>query len=163
MLVSAAVGQHREPGTMSSRPYLKMPGRRFTLLEVDGAAGSVGRDHLYPHSRVSHRRTSPVPAAIVRQWVIAPRTGVASGGPLRHLQLSRLQSPYRRWGDAGTGGQIDRRHAEIENAIRDLKYGVRTEPHAVRPATRRSTESWLAVQAMAPAKAGPLDSPHRPG
>ena len=30
-----------------------------------------------------------------------------------------------------------RRHAEIENAIRDLKYGVGLNPHAVGPLRRQ--------------------------
>ena len=55
-----------------------------------------------------------------------------------------------------------RRHAEIENAIRDLKYGVRrrSEPHAVRPLRR---QRHLAGGTGDGAQPGPLDSPHRPG
>ena len=53
-----------------------------------------------------------------------------------------------------------RRHAEIENAIRDLKYGVGLN-HL--PSGRFAANgAWLAVQVMAP-QPGPLDSPHRPG
>ena len=40
-----------------------------------------------------------------------------------------------------------RRHAEVENAIRDLKYGVRAEPHAVGPLRRQ--RRLAAVQVMA--------------
>ena len=53
-----------------------------------------------------------------------------------------------------------RRHAEIENAIRDLKYGVGLN-HL--PSGRFAANgAWLAVQVMGP-QPGPLDSPHRPG
>ena len=53
-----------------------------------------------------------------------------------------------------------RRHAEIENAIRDLKYGVGLN-HL--PSGRFAANgAWLAVQVMAH-NPGPLDSPHRPG
>ena len=53
-----------------------------------------------------------------------------------------------------------RRHAEIENAIRDLKYGVGLN-HL--PSGRFAANgAWLAVQGDG-AQPGPLDSPHRPG
>ena len=53
-----------------------------------------------------------------------------------------------------------RRHAEIENAIRDLKYGVGLN-HL--PSGRFAANgAWLAVQAMAHNLAR-LDRPHRPG
>ena len=53
-----------------------------------------------------------------------------------------------------------RRHAEIENAIRDLKYGVGLN-HL--PSGRFAANgAWLAVQVMAH-NPGPLDSPRRPG
>ena len=53
-----------------------------------------------------------------------------------------------------------RRHAEIENAIRDLKYGVGLN-HL--PSGRFAANgAWLAVQVMAHNLAR-LDSPHRPG
>ena len=46
-----------------------------------------------------------------------------------------------------------RRHAEIENAIRDLKYGVGTEPPALGtlrlPILSLPKGAWLAVQVMA--------------
>ena len=41
-----------------------------------------------------------------------------------------------------------RRHAEVENAIRDLKYGVGLKPHAV-GALSPPNGAWLAVQVMA--------------
>ena len=53
-----------------------------------------------------------------------------------------------------------RRHAEIENAIRDLKHGVGLN-HL--PSGRfAANAAWLAVQVMAP-QHRPLDGPHRPG
>ena len=53
-----------------------------------------------------------------------------------------------------------RRHAEVENAIRDLKYGVGLN-HL--PSGRFAANgAWLAVQVMAHNLAR-LDSPHRPG
>ena len=53
-----------------------------------------------------------------------------------------------------------RRHAEIENAIRDLKYGVGLNhlPSGRFPANA----AWLAVQVLAH-NPGPLDHAHRPG
>ena len=41
-----------------------------------------------------------------------------------------------------------RRHAEVENAIRDLKYGVGLNHHAARGASP-PTAAWLSVQVMA--------------
>ena len=53
-----------------------------------------------------------------------------------------------------------RRHAEIENAIRDLKYGVGLN-HL--PSGRFAANgAWLAAQGMGP-QPGPLDGAHRPG
>ena len=40
-----------------------------------------------------------------------------------------------------------RRHAEVENAIRDLKYGVGLNHHPVRPCFA-ANGAWLAVQVM---------------
>ena len=54
-----------------------------------------------------------------------------------------------------------RRHAEIENAIRDLKYGVGLN-HL--PSGRFAANgAWLAVQVMAHNLARWMDRPHRPG
>ena len=66
-------------------------------------------------------------------------------GPLRHLQLSRL---HHRPGRRDLELEADhRRHAEIENAIRDLKYGVGLN-HM--PSGRFAANgAWLAVQVMA--------------
>ena len=64
--------------------------------------------------------------------------------PLRQIQLSRLLTD--RMGRPGTGGD-HRRHAEVENAIRDLKYGVGLN-HM--PSGRFAANgAWLAVQVMA--------------
>ena len=66
-------------------------------------------------------------------------------GPLRQLQLSRLHHRPGR-GDPGTEAD-HRRHAEIENAIRDLKYGVGLN-HL--PSGRfAANAAWLAVQVLA--------------
>ena len=66
--------------------------------------------------------------------------------PLRQIQLSRLHHRPR-WGDAGTGRPIIAAHAEVENAIRDLKYGVGLN-HM--PSGRFAANgAWLAVQVMA--------------
>ena len=53
-----------------------------------------------------------------------------------------------------------RRHAEIENAIRDLKYGVGLNHLPSGPLRRQRR---LAGGAGDGAQPGPLDSPHRPG
>ena len=64
---------------------------------------------------------------------------------LRELQLPRLHHRSRR-GDAGAEAG-HRRHAEIENAIRDLKYGVGLN-HL--PSGRfGANAAWLAVQVIA--------------
>ena len=53
-----------------------------------------------------------------------------------------------------------RRHAEVENAIRDLKYGVGLNHHPLGPLRRQRR---LAGGTGDGAQPGPLDSPHRPG
>ena len=53
-----------------------------------------------------------------------------------------------------------RRHAEIENAIRDLKYGVGLNHHAVRPLRRQRRLAGRPGDGPQP---GPLDRAHRPG
>ena len=85
--------------TMSSRPYLKMPGRRSLL---DGRRRRCGRDHLYPiparrRAGAAHR---PAGEAHARFPV----------GPLRHLQLSRLTA----MGRCGTGGRSSRPDRECD-------------------------------------------------
>ena len=67
-------------------------------------------------------------------------------GPLRRLQLSRLHHRPRD-GETLALEADHRRHAEIENAIRDLKYGVGLNylPSGRFPANA----AWLAVQVMA--------------
>ena len=54
-----------------------------------------------------------------------------------------------------------RRHAEAENAIRDLKYGVGLN-HGSHSGRFAANGAWLAVAGDG-AQPGPLDSPHRPG
>ena len=65
--------------------------------------------------------------------------------PLRQLQLSRLH--HRPGGDTLDLEVDHRRHAEIENAIRDLKYGVGLNylPSGRFPANA----AWLSVQVIA--------------
>ena len=98
---------------ISSRRYPKMPGRRFL---TGGRRRRCGRDHLHPVPGRGGRRdgTAHRPAG--------EAGALFSTGSLRHLQLSRLHHRPGR-GDAGTGGRSSP-YAEIENAIRDLKYGV---------------------------------------
>ena len=64
-----------------------------------------------------------------------------------------------------TGPMLDleadhRRHAEVENTIRDLKYGVGLNHLPVRPFRR---ERRLARSQRDRPQPGPLDQPHRPG
>ena len=64
-----------------------------------------------------------------------------------------------------TGPMLDleadhRRHAEVENTIRDLKYGVGSEPSALR--AFRGQRRLARSQCDRP-QPGPLDQPHRPG
>ena len=54
-----------------------------------------------------------------------------------------------------------RRHAETEDAIRDLKYGV--ELNHLPSGRFASNAAWLAIQVMARNQPGPLDSAHRSG
>ena len=58
-----------------------------------------------------------------------------------------------------------RRHAEIENAIRDLKYGVGLNhlPSGRFPANPEPAEGGLAGRPGHRPQPGPLDRPHRPG
>ena len=53
-----------------------------------------------------------------------------------------------------------RRHAEIENAIRDLKYGVGLNHHAVRPLRRQRRLAGGTGDGPQP---GPLDGADRSG
>ena len=58
-----------------------------------------------------------------------------------------------------------RRHAEVENAIRDLKYGVGLNhlPSGRFPANPELVEGRLAGSAGHGTQPGPLDGAHRPG
>ena len=73
---------------------------------------------------------------IVRR--VKPTPG-SQAGPLRHLQLSRL---HHRPGREMLELEADhRRHAEIENAIRDLKHGVGLN-HLPRAASPPTPPGW---------------------
>ena len=75
---------------------------------------------------------------IVRR--VKPRPG-SQARPLRQISYHAFHRP--RWGDAGLEAD-HRRHAEVENAIRDLKYGVGLN-HM--PSGRFAANgAWLAVQ-----------------
>ena len=97
---------------VSSRPY---PAGLDAHPLLDGGRRRRGRNQLHSLPEQARRRAGaahrPAREAHARFPV----------GPLRHLQLSRLHH-RQGGGNPGTGGR--RRHAEIENAIRDLKYGV---------------------------------------
>ena len=69
--------------------------------------------------RLIVRRVKPTP---VPNWPSSPPTAITASSPTGT--------------ESGTGGRPPR-HAEIENAIRDLKYGVGHGPHAVRPLRRQ--------------------------
>ena len=93
--------------TISSRRYPKMPGRRFL---TGWTAPPMWPKPPTPPSRVS-RMLPHRPAG---------EAGARFQLALRHLQ-PRLH--HRRDGET-LELEAHRRHAEIENAIRDLKYGV---------------------------------------
>ena len=123
--------------TMSSRPYLKMPGRRFPT----GWTAPT----MWQRPPISHSRVSPTPR----------RCGSSSGGvkPTPGSQLALFATySYHGFITDRDGEMLEleadhRRHAEIENAIRDLKYGVGLN-HM--PSGRFAANgAWLAVQAMA--------------
>ena len=108
-----------------------------TLL--DGRCRRCGGSHLHPLPEWFRRRAGAAhcPAGEAHAWFPT--------GPLRHLQLSRLHHRPAR-GDLELEAD-NRRHAEIENAIRDLKYGVGLN-HM--PSGRFAANgTWLAVQVMA--------------
>ena len=107
-----------------------------------------GRDHLHPVPGRGGRRAG---TALVRRVKPAPCSQLA------------LFATYSYHGfitdrDGETLLEADhRRHAEIENAIRDLKYGVGL---TISPFRRQRR---LAGGTGDGAQPGPLDSPHRPG
>ena len=106
---------------------------------MDGRRRRCGRDHLYPISRVSPsapvrlivRRVKPTPGSQLALFATYSYDGFITD---RDGEMLELEADHRR-------------HAEIENAIRDLKYGVGLN-HM--PSGRFAANgAWLAVQAMA--------------
>ena len=97
---------------------------------MDGAA-DVAESHLSPLPELS---PDAPPVAAHRPACEAHARFPA--GPLRHLQLSRLHHRPGR----GDGSELEadhRRHAEVENAIRDLKSRCGVEPGRWSGALRR--------------------------
>ena len=111
------------------------PGRRFLL---DGRRRRCGRDHLHP-----------VPGRAGRRAGTAHRPAGEAGA---RFFCSLRQNSYHGFITDRDGETLEleadhRRHAEIENAIRDLKYGVGLN-HL--PSGRFAANgAWLAVQVMA--------------
>ena len=108
---------------------------------LDGRRRRCRRDDLHPVPDQAGRRAG---ASIYPPHRPAGEAGARfSTGSLRHLQLSRASSD----GETLELEADHRRHAEIENAIRDLKYGVGLN-HL--PSGRFTANgAWLAVQVMA--------------
>ena len=112
-----------------------MPGRRFPHW-MDGAADVA--DTTYTPSRVSRtprrcsvRRVKPAPRSQLALFATYSYHGFITD---RDGETLELEADHRR-------------HAEIENAIRDLKYGVGLN-HV--PSGRFAANgAWLAVQVMA--------------
>ena len=106
---------------------------------LDGRRRRCRRDDLHPVPDQAGRRAGAAHCPAGEADARFPAR------PLRQIQLSRLHHRPR-WGDAGTEAD-HRRHAEVENAIRDLKYGVGLN-HM--PSGRFAANgAWLAVQVMA--------------
>ena len=94
---------------------------------MDGAA--CGRDHLHPLPEF--RRVQPTPGSQLALFATYSYHGFITD---RDGETLELEADHRR-------------HAEIENAIRDLKYGVGLN-HL--PSGRFAANgAWLAVQVMA--------------
>ena len=122
---------------ISSRRYPKMPGRRF-LTGWDGAA-DVAETTYTPFQaepdaapvRLIVRRVKPAPGSQLALFATYSYHGFITD---RDGETLELEADHRR-------------HAEIENAIRDLKYGVGLN-HL--PSGRFAANgAWLAVQVMA--------------
>ena len=117
--------------TISSRRYPKM--HADSLLDGRCCPPPIGRDHLHPLPgrgdaapvRLIVRRVKPTPGSQLALFAKYSYHGFITD---RDGELLELEADHRR-------------HAEIENAIRDLKYGVglsRTiSPRAASPPTRR--------------------------
>ena len=94
--------------------------------------------------RLIVRRVKPTPGSQLALFASYSYHGFITG---RDGEMLELEADHRR-------------HAEIENAVRDLKYGVGLN-HL--PSGRfAANAAWLAVQVLAH-NPGPLVSPHRPG
>ena len=132
---------HHPPARQPAEPHRGHTGGGLDAGPLlDGRRRRRGGDHLHPLSGRGGRRTGAAHRPAGEADARLP------AGPLRHLQLSRGSSP------TGTGRTIEleadhRRHAEVEDAIRDLKYGVGLN-HL--PSGRfAANAAWLAVQAIA--------------
>ena len=107
---------------------------------LDGRRRRCGRDHLTPPSRVEAdaapvrlivRRVKPAPGSQLALFATYSYHGFITD---RDGEMLELEADHRR-------------HAEIENAIRDLKHGVGLN-HL--PSGRfAANAAWLAVQVMA--------------
>ena len=123
--------------TISSRRYPKMPGRRFPYW-MDGAADVAETTYTPFQSepdaapvRLIVRRVKPTPGSQLALFASYSYHGFITD---REGEMLELEADHRR-------------HAEIENAIRDLKYGVGLN-HM--PSGRFAANgAWLAVQVMA--------------
>ena len=97
---------------------------------LDGRRRRCGRDHLHP-----------VPGRGGRRASTAHRPAGEAPAPGSQLALFATYSYHAfitdRDGDTLELETDHRRHAEIENAIRDLKYGGGAEPHAVEALRRQ--------------------------
>ena len=137
MSASPSPSASTKPCTMSSRPYLKMPGRRFPYW-MDGAADVAETTYIPFQSepdaapvRLIVRRVKPTPGSQLALFATYSYHGFITD---RDGEMLELEADHRR-------------HAEIENAIRDLKYGVGLN-HM--PSGRFAANgAWLAVQVMA--------------
>ena len=120
---------------------------------LDGRRRRCGRDHLCPPFKVSPtphrcglivRRVKPTPGSQLALFASYSYHGFITD---RDGDTLELEADHRR-------------HAEIENAIRDLKYGVGLN-HL--PSGRFAANGRLAGGPGDGPQPGPLDGPHRPG
>ena len=120
---------------------------------MDGAA-DVAADHLHPLPgpspdaapvRLIVRRVKPTPGSQLALFAKYSYHGFITD---RDGELLELEADHRR-------------HAEIENAIRDLKYGVGAEPSS--PRARFARQRRLAGRPDDGPQPGPLDGADRSG
>ena len=121
--------------TISSRRYPKMPGRRFltgwTVHVAETTCTPFQAEADAAPVRLIVRRVKPTPGSQLALFAKYSYHGFITD---RDGELLELEADHRR-------------HAEIENAIRDLKYGVGLN-HM--PSGRFAANgAWLAVQTMA--------------